>query len=228
MKGGTKSSKWPYRLWVLLVVLVALAVSCIGVESWTDTGLQHIPTVAGLVLLAWWGWREERALSNASYMLLAGFFLLHIVGAHYLYSNVPYDDWARALTGRTINGLFGWERNCFDRLVHFSFGVLIAPVVYEMGVRFAGLRPGFWPALLAVGFVSLFGNVYEVLEWGISLVMSAESAETYNGQQGDVWDAQKDLTLSFVGSLLSTGVCLWRGGPGEPGKRDSGARSGSR
>ena len=216
---AARVKNWPYRLWLLLVVVISLVVGCINPMSARDLVYEHIPTVIGLGLLAWFG--RKTPLSNTAYTLLAVFFLLHILGAHYLYSNVPYDDWAAALTGKTINGIFGWERNNFDRLVHYSFGVLMAPVVFEMGWRFAGLRKGFWAALLAVGVVSLFGNVYEVIEWLIAVTMSKENAEEYNGQQGDVFDAQKDLALSFAGSVFSAGLCWWlsrRGNGGAAGR----------
>ncbi|HYD00835.1 MAG TPA: DUF2238 domain-containing protein [Phycisphaerales bacterium] len=200
--------RWPYRLWLLIVVVAALVVGCIGPTSAFDTALQHIPTVIALGLFIWTSRRWP--LSDLSYTLLAAFFLLHILGAHYLYSNVPYDDWFKSMTGRTLNGIFGWERNHFDRLVHLSFGVLAAPVLFEIGWRHAGLKKPFWAALLAVGVVSLFGNIYEVAEWGIAITMSEENAEEYNGQQGDVFDPQKDLALSFAGSVLTAGVCVWK------------------
>ncbi|HZW07260.1 MAG TPA: DUF2238 domain-containing protein [Phycisphaerales bacterium] len=200
--------RWPYRLWLLIVVVAALIVGCIGPTSVGDTALQHIPTVVALILLVWSSRRWP--LSNGAYSLLAAFFLLHILGAHYLYSNVPYDDWFKSLTGRTLSSIFGWERNHFDRLVHFLFGVLAAPVVFEIGWKYAGLTRPYWAALLAVGVVSLFGNIYEVAEWGIAITMSEENAEQYNGQQGDVFDPQKDLALSFAGSVLTAGVCVWR------------------
>jgi putative membrane protein len=202
--------RWPYRVWLLVIVVMALVVGCIGPVSVGDTALQHLFTVGAMGVLVWKGARKP--LSNLSYTLIAVFLLLHILGAHYLYSNVPYDGWAQALTGRTINSLFGWERNNYDRLVHLSFGLLMAPVVFEMGVRFAGIKgphAGFWAALLAIGTVSMFGNIYEVVEWLIAVTMSKENAEQYNGQQGDVFDPQKDLAMSFAGSVLAAGICVW-------------------
>ena len=32
--------------------------------------------------------------------------------------------------------------------------------------------------------------------------MSPEQADNYNGQQGDQWDAQKDMLLAMIGSTL--------------------------
>ena len=32
--------------------------------------------------------------------------------------------------------------------------------------------------------------------------MSSEEADYYNGQQGDIWDAQKDMALAMIGSTI--------------------------
>jgi putative membrane protein len=79
-------------------------------------------------------------LSNVSYTLIFVFLCLHTIGAHYTYSLVPYDGWARRLTGTTINAIFGFQRNHFDRLVHFCFGLLLAYPIRELFLRIAGVR----------------------------------------------------------------------------------------
>lgn len=60
---------------------------------------------------------------NDSYCLVV-FLWLHILGARYIYSFVPYDDWSRSVLGSGISEWFGWERNHYDRLVHLCFGGL--------------------------------------------------------------------------------------------------------
>ena len=47
--------------------------------------------------------------------------------------------------------------------------------------------------------------IYELFEWLLTMVMSSDVADNYNGQQGDMWDAQKDMALALVGS---TGMFL--------------------
>ena len=208
----------PYRAWVLIVVVILTALGCINPHSTIDIFLEHIPTAVFLGLLAWMS--RTNPFSNTAYTLLGLFFALHALGAHYTYSLVPYDDWTTNLFGRSLNDMLGLDhRNYFDRLVHFAFGLLICPVAAEMAVIFGRIKPGFWAALFGVGFISIFANVYEVFEWLISVVMSPQDAENYNGQQGDVWDAQKDLTLSFVGSVI-TGAVVWirRPASGHPSK----------
>ena len=50
--------------------------------------------------------------------------------------------------------------------------------------------------------------VYELVEWGLSIGLSPEDAENYNGQQGDMWDAHKDMFLATIGAIF-TGLFLW-------------------
>ena len=58
---------------------------------------------------------------------------------------------------------------------------------------------------LLVTFLSIqvFSMVYELFEWGIAVSLSGDMAESYNGQQGDIWDAHKDMGLAMIGSMIS-------------------------
>src|SRR6185436_1663640 len=98
--------------------------------------------VVAAVLFIIWTWRRAR-LSTISYTLIFVFLCLHEVGAHYTYAAVPYDRWLEGMTGRTFNHLVGWQRNNFDRVVHFSFGLLLAYPIREVFVRVAEAK-GFW------------------------------------------------------------------------------------
>src|SRR3546814_19747433 len=57
------------------------------------------------------------------------------VGAHYTYAEVPYESAWQSLTGHSFNAMFGWERNNFDRIVHFSYGFLLAYPLREIFLR---------------------------------------------------------------------------------------------
>ena len=45
--------------------------------------------------------------------------------------------------------------------------------------------------------------VYELFEWLLTLVAPANQADNYNGQQGDMWDAQKDMALALLGASMA-------------------------
>src|SRR3546814_15365383 len=64
----------------------------------------------------------HRRLSNTAISALFVFLLMHAIGAHYTYAQVPYDAWSESLFGHPISSLLGLERNHFDRLVHFLYG----------------------------------------------------------------------------------------------------------
>ncbi|MDO9361846.1 MAG: DUF2238 domain-containing protein, partial [Sphingopyxis sp.] len=132
---------------------------------------------------------------------IVAFMALHTLGGRYAYSNVPYDDWARALTGTTMSDAFGWTRNHYDRLVHFAFGALSVVPVAEIALRWGGLsRRG--AAFTVLGWVLAISCLYEIFEWLLTIVAAGETADRYNGQQGDMWDAQKDMALATLGAIL--------------------------
>lgn len=144
-------------------------------------------------------------LSGTSYTLIALYIALHITGAHYTYSLVPYDDWAKAIFGQTVNETFGWSRNHFDRLVHFSYGLLLAYPVREVFLRIANVR-GFWGYFLPLDVTMSTSLIYELIEWAAALYFGGELGDAYLGTQGDVWDAQKDMALASLGALITMGV----------------------
>ena len=185
------------RAWVLL--WLALGVGCWRAPYPQDMWLQHIPTVC--VLLAWpWALRRF-PLSGTAIYCLAAFLVLHVIGARWLYSNVPYDEWLQALTGASVSEALGWQRNHYDRLVHFAFGLLWLRPVQEIAARHAGL-PARASLYVAVEFVLAASMLYEVFEWSLTLLLAGDAADAYNGQQGDAWDAQKDMALAAAGALV--------------------------
>ena len=144
-------------------------------------------------------------LSNISYTLIFLFLCLHTVGAHYTYSMVPYDHWTHALTGATLNSWFGFERNHYDRFVHFAFGLLMAYPIREIFLRIARVR-GFWGYYLPLDVTMSFSLLYELIEWGAAVVFGGELGQAYVGAQGDEWDAHKDMALAALGALISMSV----------------------
>lgn len=172
---------WAYRPWHL-----------------SDWVLENILTVVFVTVLILT--RNKFRLSSLSYTLIFVFMALHTVGAHYTYADVPYEQWTGAL-GFSINKFFGFERNHFDRLVHFLFGFLLAYPVREVFMRVANAR-GAWSYYLPVELVMSLSMVYEIVEWGASLVVGGDLGMAYLGTQGDVWDAHKDMALASAGAIL--------------------------
>lgn len=161
--------------------------------------LQHIPTM--LLLVAAPALLRRWPLSTPGLACIVAFFALHTLGGRYAYSSIPYDEWSRALTGTTLSGAFGWTRNHYDRLVHFAFGALSVIPVAEIARRWGGLGTR-GAALTVLGWVLAISSLYEIFEWLLTIVAASETADRYNGQQGDIWDAQKDMALAMLGAIL--------------------------
>lgn len=141
-------------------------------------------------------------LSRMSYTLIFMFLLIHEVGAHYTYANVPYDAWFRSLTGTRLNDLIGWERNNFDRIVHFSYGLLLAYPIREIYFRVAD-ADGFWGYFLPLDLAMSTSMLFELFEWGAAEFFGGDLGIAYLGTQGDVWDAHKDMALASIGAFIA-------------------------
>jgi putative membrane protein len=166
-----------------------------------ETGLlHHAPTFALVLFLP--GTLRRWPLPDAAVFSIVLFFALHTIGGRWTYTDVPYDAWARALTGTAVSELFGVTRNHYDRLVHLSYGLLAVLPVYEALRRHLGLTHRV-SLYIAVESVLAVSALYEIFEWGLSTAVAGDLAARYNGQQGDIWDAQKDMGLAFIGSLVA-------------------------
>lgn len=141
-------------------------------------------------------------LSNLSYTLIFIFLSLHTLGAHYTYAEVPYDQWVKGLTGHTLSEALGWQRNHYDRLVHFCYGLMLAYPVREMFMRFVAVR-GFLAYFLPLDLTMSTSMLYELLEWAAAELFGGDLGLAYLGTQGDVWDAQKDMALASLGALIA-------------------------
>ncbi|MFL9842603.1 DUF2238 domain-containing protein [Sphingomonas sp. ST-64] len=182
-----------------------------------NTWLQVGPVVAG-VPLAWWALRRW-PLSSASVGWGCAFVLLHLFAARWTYSSVPYDAWGRTLTGISIDAAFGFDRNMFDRLVHFASGLCFVRPLVEIGMRHAGLARRLAVIVMLLGIMAI-GALYEIFEWSLTLGLSPEAADQYNGQQGDMFDAPKDMAMALLGALAGLAAGLGRpraiSGPSRP------------
>jgi putative membrane protein len=139
-------------------------------------------------------------LSNVSYTLLALFLILHVIGSHYTYAEVPF--------GYTLQDWFGGSRNMYDRVVHFSSGLLLFYPIREMFMRLAKVK-GFWSYLLPIDMLGSLGALYEIIEWQAAKRVDPEAGLAFLGSQGDIWDAQKDMGLALLGAIIAALIiCL--------------------
>ncbi|SDL37492.1 DUF2238 domain-containing protein [Pseudomonas indica] len=201
------SDERAYRqhLFILLglfaVLWLILAIDPHNRRDWAMENILVLVVGAGMVMSHRWF-----RFSRVSITLIFLFVCLHELGAHYSYAKVPYDDWLRALFGQGLDETLGWERNQFDRLVHFCYGMLIAYPAREGLLRGTGAR-GWWSYFIAVDFILSTSAMYELIEWIGGDYFGGEEAEAYIAAQGDKWDSQKDMALAGIGALLALGIC---------------------
>ena len=183
------------------LTLAVFAASWIAPLWPLEQALHSSLTVLGLVWLIWHDRRWPMLTSH--FALICFFIIVHSVAARWLYSNVHYEDWLQGLFGWSPAQAFGWQRNHTDRLIHLLYGACFAPPVRRyLQQRWPPLTPR-QAFLLTLMLIMCSSLLYEWLEWGIALALSPEAAESYNGQQGDVWDAHADMLLATAGALVA-------------------------
>lgn len=184
-----------------LLALGALSVLASGLApldraDWLIENVLPLALLLGLVLTL----RRWR-FSLAAYLAILGLLLIHELGAHYTYAKVPYDAWLDTLTGHSLNAWMGWQRNQFDRLVHLSYGLLFTLPIRELLQRQSPLRGG-WLVLCTLAMVLATSALYELVEWVGGQYLGDDQAQAFLATQKDPWDAQKDMALALLGSLM--------------------------
>ena len=179
-------------LWLLTgVYLVWWVLMAIKPLDFFDWALENALVVMAAVLLV--STYKSFPLSRVSYTCIFVFLMLHALGAHYTYAKVPYQEWFPSLAG---------GRNHFDRLVHFSYGLLLAYPIREMFLRIGNVR-GFWGYFLPLDLTMSTSMLYELIEWGAAETVGKDLGAAYLGTQGDIWDAHKDMALASLGALIA-------------------------
>jgi putative membrane protein len=184
------------------VVWLASAINPLHPSDWLLENVLVVLFVLGVALTTRWF-----VFSRVSMTLIFLFLCLHALGAHYTYAEVPYDAWIEALTGGSLNEAMGWQRNHFDRFVHFCYGLLLAYPIREIFLRIVNVR-GFWGYFLPLDLTMSTSMIYELIEWGAAEIFGGDLGMAYLGTQGDVWDAHRDMALASLGALIAMTVTL--------------------
>ncbi|MDV3502758.1 DUF2238 domain-containing protein [Marinobacter sp. M-5] len=180
--------------WALVFASVLIWSGIEPKDQWTWV-LEASPGMVGaLVLLATY---RRFPLTPLLYTLILAHCVILFVGGHYTYAEVPLFD-----------GLFGSQRNNYDKLGHFFQGLVPALIAREILVRREVVRRGGWLVLFVVSIALAFSAFYELIEWWVAL-LSDEAAEAFLGTQGYVWDTQSDMFLALIGAISAV-VCLSR------------------
>jgi len=174
---------------VYLIFWALIAINARYFEGWMSENLLVIPFLIIIYFLHRWF-----KFSKISYSLIFLFMVLHVVGSHYTYSEVPLGEWMRQF--------FDLSRNHYDRVVHLCFGLLWAYPIREISMRIGNLK-GFWAVWIPVEFILALSCVFELIEWAFVVAFGGDLGIAYLGTQGDIWDAQKDMALAGLGSIIT-------------------------
>ena len=181
-----KSHKIVYAIYVFVWIIMA-----INPKYPQDWLLENVLVFFIFPFIIWMDKKHNYTL--LSIVLFFIFASLHSLGTHYTYAEMEYFD--------PITQFFGFERNHFDRLVHFLFGLLIFRILFEM------ITPGIKSVKTALLFtftmVITISTLYEMLEWLAAVTFHPELGIAFVGTQGDVWDAQQDMLLAIIGALIN-------------------------
>jgi len=140
---------------------------------------------------------KKYQFSDLSYLLICIYLCLHVYGSKYTYAENPLGYW--------LQDVFHTTRNHYDRIVHFSFGFLLAYPTREMFLKW--LKYPRWVAwLLPIEITLSISAFYELIEWSVADLFFKAHGDAYLGTQGDIWDAQKDIFLAFCGAIIATTI----------------------
>ena len=177
---------------ILLLALYGIVFSVCAIAPfdravWWAENIPVLIVVGVLVALA----RCYR-FSNTSYALMSVFIILHTIGGHYTFERVPFD---------AVTECFGFERNHYDRIAHFSVGFYAYPVA-ELLMRKRLVRTRWIVSLFPVFAIIAVAGVYEIFEWQYALAADPAAGIAVLGSQGDIWDAQTDILADTLGAML--------------------------
>lgn len=200
MRWGLFLKEIPLRQNGVLLTSLGLYILIWGALAWEpynrfDWFLENLLIFAAAIVL---GFSYKKfAFSNLSYLLLFLFLMLHTIGAHYSYNTNPLDAWLKTT--------FHFPRDEFDRIVHFSFGLLLAYPMREWAMRVLH-----WSRRASCFLIPLFilgcGAFYELIEMWVASIVAPEIGVMFLGTQGDPWDTQHDMAVALYGAIVAMGT----------------------
>jgi len=188
-----QSWAFPKSLLVIYIgIFIICAIAPYDRDVWWAENIPVILIVGLLVALA----RKFR-FSNTSYLLMTFFIILHTIGGHYTFERVPF-DW--------VSDLFGFDRNHYDRVAHFSVGFYAYAIAEVMMVKKLA-RTRWIVSLFPVFAIAAVAGIYEIIEWQYAINADPAAGIAVLGSQGDIWDAQKDILADTLGAVLV--ICIF-------------------
>lgn len=190
----------PFRKNVLIIICLAVfttvwANSLIGTNNISNWLLEN--TLTFLFLFFLFLTYRKYQFSDLTYLLICIYLCLHVYGSKYTYADNPFGYW--------LKEELSLSRNHYDRIVHFSFGFLLAYPMRELFLSWLKY-PKLVSWILPIEITLSVSGFYELIEWAVADIFFKAQGDAYLGTQGDIWDAQKDMFLAFSGAILATTI----------------------
>lgn len=176
-------------LLIYLVEFVALGIHPAERGTWWAENIPIFLLATILTVLYVRGLR----FSNLAYALMSVLIFMHTIGGYYTFEKVPF-DW--------FNKLFGFKRNMYDRVAHFTVG-FYAYAIIELTDRFGTIRNRTISYLFPLCVIGTVAMTYELIEWVYAATAGGEAGAAFLGSQGDIWDAQKDMLADTSGAVFA-------------------------
>jgi putative membrane protein len=203
----------PSRTWLHFIPqhtpIFTYTLIALGISLWIwsaihphDIGtwvMEQAATLVGIATVLWLA--RSVSFDRRSQLVLFALFCIHTIGTHYTYSLTPYEALSTQIFGSTPNEWFNWERNHYDRFVHFSYGLLMAYPIEQTLRQRLNLGKG-TSNFLSVNLILSSSALYELVEWCAAITFGGNVGTAYLGTQGDIWDAQADIALAGLGWVV--------------------------
>ena len=189
---------WKTPIALLSVYLLIFSVCAIEPYDRSVWWAENIPVIIVVGIIIWLS--TIHRFSNISYLLMSVFIFLHTIGGHFTFERVPFD---------MISEAFGFERNHYDRMAHFSVGFYAYTIAEVLMVR--RLVTTRWIVFLFPLFaIVTVAGVYEIIEWQYAIAADPKAGIAVLGSQGDIWDAQKDILADTLGALFVLAIFFYK------------------
>ncbi|MFH1384973.1 MAG: DUF2238 domain-containing protein [Candidatus Omnitrophota bacterium] len=181
------------KLPAVLLIIYTIYFIILGINPYNRSVwvAENIPIVAIVLILALT--YKKFQFSNVSYVMMAFLIFMHTLGGHYTFERVPFGF---------ITDLFGFERNHYDRIAHFSVGFYAYPLAEYLS-RKNILKSKIILFLFGVCTIFTVASMYEIFEWLYAVSSDPTAGAAFLGSQGDIWDAQKDMLADGLGSIVA-------------------------
>ena len=182
-----KMQKFPIGLAAVLMAVVGW--SAYKPAEW-GVWWMEMSWVLGVFVLLAFTYRRFR-FSNLAYAIVFLWLVMHTIGAHYTFEQVP---------AQWLKDLLGSERNHYDRIAHFVVG-FNSFLIAELAFRKRWVKNAVVAAVFGVLAIMAMAAAWEIIEWIVAVWDGGADGLAFLGSQGDIWDAQKDMLCDTLGAI---------------------------